>query len=132
MAAKRTGLKKPSAPVASELRATLATNLRTARLASGLTLLRLSELANVSKDYIRRIEARDANVSIDILAAIAVHVGKTPLELAFPFVAEVQGADVPASPLRVSVSYPGAAGPVSVISVSYVALPLACGSHVLL
>ena len=81
MAAKRTGQPKPSAPVASELRATLATNLRTARLASGLTLLRLSELANVSKDYIRRIEARDANVSIDILAAIAVHVGKTPLEL---------------------------------------------------
>jgi predicted transcriptional regulator len=74
MAAKRNGQPKSPHPVAPELRAALATNLRTARLAVGLTQTQLGDLADVCRDYIRRIEARDANVSIDVLAAIAHHV----------------------------------------------------------
>jgi len=84
MAARRIGQPKSSAHVTPEVRVVLATNLRAARLAAGLTQTQLGHLAEVSRDYIRRIEASDANVSIDILAAIARHVGKTPLDLLSP------------------------------------------------
>lgn len=64
----------------------LAENLRLARLEKGLTQASLSELADVSKDYIRRIEKGDgeANVSIHVLCDLATHVGKPALELLSP------------------------------------------------
>jgi transcriptional regulator with XRE-family HTH domain len=78
-AAKRTGALAP--PISPDLRQTLARNLRAARRALGLTQTQLGELANVHREYIGRIERGSANVSIDILAALARHVHKTPIEL---------------------------------------------------
>jgi transcriptional regulator with XRE-family HTH domain len=78
-AAKRTGaLPRPVSP---DLRHTLARNLRAARRAIGLTQTQLGELANVHREYIGRIERGSASVSIDVLAALARHVQKTPIEL---------------------------------------------------
>ena len=78
-AAKRTGALPP--PVSPNLRQTLARNLRAARRALGLTQIQLGELANVHREYIGRIERGSANVSIDVLATLARHVQKTPMEL---------------------------------------------------
>jgi len=84
-AAKRTGQPSLPPPLAAELHANLAVNLRVARQEAGLSQLALADLANVSRDYIIRIEMnKKANVSIDILARIAVHVGRTPLDLLKP------------------------------------------------
>jgi DNA-binding XRE family transcriptional regulator len=79
----------PPAPRTPEpddaLRNALATNLRAARLATGLTQKQLADLANVSRSYIMRIENRlDANVSIGVISNLARHVGKKPLELLGP------------------------------------------------
>ena len=63
------------------LRQTLARNLRAVRRALGLTQIQLGELANVHREYIRHIEREWANVSIDVLATLARHVQKTPIEL---------------------------------------------------
>ncbi len=87
MAAKRIGAPPaPRIPVVDDvLRNALAINLRSARLEAGLTQKQLAELANVSRDYIGRIENRlDANVSIGIIATLAAHVGKNPLDLLSP------------------------------------------------
>jgi XRE family transcriptional regulator, regulator of sulfur utilization len=79
MAAKRSGAPPP--PISPALRNALATNLRAARLAAGLTQKALGDLASVSRDYIGQIEAATANVSIDILTVLATHVDKSPLDL---------------------------------------------------
>jgi DNA-binding XRE family transcriptional regulator len=83
-AAKRT--KKTPSEASIAIRNTLATNLRNARLEAGLTQPRLGELANVSKDYIRRIEKGDdeANVSIELLCDLAAHVGMSVPNLLTP------------------------------------------------
>lgn len=85
MAAKRVRKNNPS-EASIAIRNTLAENLRNARLGMELTQIRLSALAHVSKDYIRRIEKGDnaANVSIDVLCDLAAHVGKSVPDLLTP------------------------------------------------
>jgi transcriptional regulator with XRE-family HTH domain len=86
-AAKRTGAPpSPRTPEVSDaLRNALATNLRVARKEAGLTQKQLADLADVSRDYIGRIENRlDANVSIGVITTLAAHVGKSPLDLLSP------------------------------------------------
>jgi transcriptional regulator with XRE-family HTH domain len=87
-AAKRTGTRSPLPPMVAEMHANLAANLRKFRQAAGLSQRALADLADVSRDYIISIETdkpgRQANVSIDILARIAVHLGKTPIDLLKP------------------------------------------------
>jgi transcriptional regulator with XRE-family HTH domain len=84
MASKR--VRKPPSAASIALHNALAQNLRVARLEVGLTQLGLGQLADVSKDYIRRIEKGEgsANVSIDVLCDLAAHVGKPPLDLLSP------------------------------------------------
>jgi DNA-binding XRE family transcriptional regulator len=84
MAAKRT--RKPPSPASIAMHNALAENLRVARQEVGLTQVGLGELADVSKDYIRRIEKGGgaANVSIDVLCDLATHVNRTPLDLLAP------------------------------------------------
>jgi transcriptional regulator with XRE-family HTH domain len=80
-AAKR--IRKPPSEASIAIHNALAENLRLARLEKGLTQVGLGALADVSKDYIRRIEKGGgaANVSIDVLCDLAVHVGKPALDL---------------------------------------------------
>jgi DNA-binding XRE family transcriptional regulator len=68
-------------PPAIELRAALAENLRRYRQAADLTQKQLGALANVSRDYISQIESGDANVSIDVLNVLAIHLQTTPIAL---------------------------------------------------
>jgi len=70
-----------SIPPAVALRAILAENLRRKRLEVGLTQRQLGALANVSRDYVGRIESGSANVSIDVLNILATHLDTTPIAL---------------------------------------------------
>ena len=83
-AAKR--LRKPPSEASIAIHNALAENLRVARLEKGLTQVNLGQLADVSKDYIRRIEKGGgaANVSIDVLCDLAANVGKPALALLNP------------------------------------------------
>jgi DNA-binding XRE family transcriptional regulator len=77
MAAKRSGMTPLHVDVA--LRNVLGTNLRTARLDANLTQKQLGDLAGVSRDYIGQIENSTANVSIDLIATLARHLGTSPV-----------------------------------------------------
>ena len=82
MAAKRSGIAPLSVDLA--LRDTLAENMRAARLEADLTQKTLGDLAGVSRDYIGQIENSTANVSIDVLANLAKHLGVSPVKLLTP------------------------------------------------
>lgn len=71
-------------PVDKALRARLAQNLRAARLATGLSQKELADLAGLSRKHLGGIERGVANVSIDVLAALAPHLGKTVIDLLTP------------------------------------------------
>lgn len=71
-------------PVDRALRETLAKNLRTARINAGLSQEELADLADLSRKHVGRIERGVANVSIDVLAVLASHVGKTAVDLLTP------------------------------------------------
>ena len=83
-AAKRT-TGSPPPPISTGRRA-LAQNLRAARLAAGLSQQELADLSGVSRKYIGEIESSPdgANVSVDVLAVIAEHIGRSPLDLLDP------------------------------------------------
>src|SRR3569833_2916790 len=83
-AAKRTIESQP--PPISIGRRALALNLKAARLETGLSQQELADLSGVSRKYIGEIESvpDGANVSIDVLAVIAQHVGRLPLDLLNP------------------------------------------------
>jgi len=68
-------------PVDPVLRATLAKNLRAARQAADMTQKDLGKLCNLSDRYIGLIERQLANVSLDVLALLAVHLNTTPIQL---------------------------------------------------
>lgn len=78
-------------PVDQNLRETLAKNLRTARLNAGLSQEELADRANLSRKHVGRIERGIANVSIDVLAALAIQVGLTPIDLLRPAPSEQSG-----------------------------------------
>jgi transcriptional regulator with XRE-family HTH domain len=78
-AAKRVG--EPLPAFYEELRSNLATNLRAARLEVNLTQRALGQQAAVARDYVRRIEGRATNVSLETLCALAAKVNKHPLDL---------------------------------------------------
>jgi transcriptional regulator with XRE-family HTH domain len=63
------------------LRDNLATNVRAARQAAGLSQRELGALSNLARDYVRRIEAGETNASLETICALAEHLGKHPLEL---------------------------------------------------
>jgi DNA-binding XRE family transcriptional regulator len=75
------GTKANKVAPAVELRAILAANLRRARLEKGLSQAELGSLTDLSRKYLGQIEARDANVSIDVLNLIASHLGTTAVAL---------------------------------------------------
>jgi transcriptional regulator with XRE-family HTH domain len=83
-AAKRTTESQP--PPISIGRRALALNLKAARLETGLSQQELADLSGVSRKYVGEIESAPdgANVSIDVLAVIAQHVGRSPLDLLNP------------------------------------------------
>ena len=66
------------------MRETLARNLRAARLEAGLSQEGLADLANLSRRHVGRIERGVTNVSIDVLAVLASHLGKTAIDLLTP------------------------------------------------
>jgi transcriptional regulator with XRE-family HTH domain len=82
MTAKHSGVS--TSPVSSDLRNALAKNLREARLAAGLTQKALGDLTGISREYIGQVENATANVSIEVLSILALHVGKPPLSLLAP------------------------------------------------
>lgn len=82
--AKRSEVSTTPTPPALELRDVLAKNLRRKRLDASLTQKQLGALANVSRDYIGQIENSVANVSIDVLNLLAVHLDTSPLALLTP------------------------------------------------
>lgn len=82
MIAKRTlGAEGDKLQQAVELRRALAENLKSRRLAAGLTQRQLAALINMSREYIVMIEKAEANISIDMLNAIAVQLNTTPIAL---------------------------------------------------
>lgn len=82
MAAKRS--RDDDIPPAIALRSNLATNVRRARLAAGLKQRELGDVANLSRDYVVKIESARANVSIDILNHIASCLKVSPIDLLLP------------------------------------------------
>jgi transcriptional regulator with XRE-family HTH domain len=83
-AAKRSTESQP--PPISIGRRALALNLRAARLEVGLSQQELADLSGVSRKYVGEIESAPygANVSIDVLAVIAQHVRRSPVDLLDP------------------------------------------------
>jgi transcriptional regulator with XRE-family HTH domain len=84
MAASARRIGEPSPAHYEELQANVATNLRAARKAVGLTQRALGDLAAVARDYVRRIEGQETNISLHTLCALAVHVNRHPLDLLGP------------------------------------------------
>ena len=69
--------RKPS----SELRDTLAKNIRAYRALKGLSQDELADLSGLHRTYIGSVERRERNVTLSTLEAIAVTLGTTVPEL---------------------------------------------------
>jgi transcriptional regulator with XRE-family HTH domain len=86
MAARRVPPEKPIPPSKAErmqkhLRETVANNIQRFRTDAGLTQRQLSERANVSQTYISQTEQGKRNLSLDLIALLALALEKTPAEL---------------------------------------------------
>jgi transcriptional regulator with XRE-family HTH domain len=66
------------------LRNIFARNLRASRLAAGLSQRELAELSGLSREFINGIETAARNCSLDVVDAVAKHLGQTPLDLLTP------------------------------------------------
>ena len=69
--------RKPS----SELRNTLAKNIRAYRASKGLSQDELADLSGLHRTYIGSVERRERNVTLSTLEAIALTLGTTVPEL---------------------------------------------------
>jgi ribosome-binding protein aMBF1 (putative translation factor) len=88
MAARRIEPMRPTASARThaermkdKLRETVARNLLASREAAGLSQRQLSELSNVSQTYISQVEQGKRNLTLDLLAQLAAHLGTTPVDL---------------------------------------------------
>jgi DNA-binding XRE family transcriptional regulator len=73
-----------TAPVATALQKTFGRNLKIARNEVGLSQRGLSALAGISQRHISAVEMGTVNVSIETIAELSLHVGKTPVEMLTP------------------------------------------------
>jgi transcriptional regulator with XRE-family HTH domain len=62
----------------------LARNVRAARKAAGLSQEELAHEAEVDRTYISQVERRLRNVTVSVLARIAIALGTTPDKLLIP------------------------------------------------
>ena len=75
---------QPDARPPGRLGLTFARNLRAARGDSGLTQAELGDRAGLSRYYISQIETGGANVTLDVVEALASVLGLRPIELLTP------------------------------------------------
>jgi transcriptional regulator with XRE-family HTH domain len=77
-------IRQKSPPSDDEFLELFRTNLRDARIAAGITQDQLSEAAGAHRDYVWHLEKSGANVTLDVVDALARAVGVTVRELVRP------------------------------------------------
>jgi transcriptional regulator with XRE-family HTH domain len=73
------GVKAPAA--ATDLKQSLATNLRQFRMARGLTQSELGAEAGITRAHLNRLERGAFNASLDTVSRLAAALGVEPLKL---------------------------------------------------